>query len=98
MAKAKKVVEDNKEETNIEEPVNLSVSETEVMAEEKNEEPILEKPVYIPDIPAQMIEPDSSNEIETEVDFLLRILQIQEDGCFGRHLNKIIQDRIKLIG
>lgn len=96
MAKSKKVVEDNKEETNIDEPVILPVPETEAVVEE-NEEPILEKPVYIPDIPAQMIEQDISNKTETEVDFLLRLLKIQHQGGWGRHLDDIINDRIKTL-
>lgn len=33
--------------------------------------------------------------IETEVNFLKRILYIQESGGFGNHLNKLINDRIK---
>lgn len=32
---------------------------------------------------------------ESEIDFLKRILRIQHTGCFGRHLDSIINERIK---
>lgn len=65
---------------------------------------------YVPDIPAQIIEDNISATVETkhissiivvedkecdEVLFLRRILRIQEEGGFGRHLNDLINDRIK---
>lgn len=57
------------------------------------EEPVKEEmpKIYIPDIPAQMVEPVA----ETEVEFLYRILMIQEEGGFGRHLHPLIKERIK---
>lgn len=54
--------------------------------------------VYIPDIPAQAKEENTvvhTDVVETEVNFLRRILYIQESGGFGSHLNKLINDRIK---
>lgn len=98
MAKIKKVVEGAEEQIpeNIDSdhPINESTAsqETEELMPVKKENPI-----YIPDIPAQMIEPVVNDNKETETEFLLRILQIQEDGGFGRHLNGIIYERIKLI-
>lgn len=75
------------------------------------EETVSEQPIYVPDIPAQMEEkiPDNvtktvaveiSVEVTSKADtpeilFLRKILQIQEEGCFGRHLNQLIYDRIK---
>jgi len=47
--------------------------------------------IYIPDIPAQMVDTVK----ETEVDFLYKILHIQEEGGFGRHLHPLIKERIK---
>jgi hypothetical protein len=64
--------------------------------------------VYIPDIPAQMDEVNPDNKSTTanaeikmvvkksdEVEFLERILNIQEQGGFGRHLHDLIYERIK---
>lgn len=84
--------------------------------EEEIKEPIVEAPeetgehiieaempkIFIPDIPAQIIETIKEDTSvpeqpigETEIQFLERILRIQEEGGFGRHLNGIIYDRIK---
>ncbi len=44
--------------------------------------------------------PNLSNQrevMETEIEFLKRILNIQESGGFGRHLDKVINERIKLL-
>jgi hypothetical protein len=49
--------------------------------------------IYIPDIPAQIIVQEPKQ--ETEIQFLYKILQIQENGGFGRHLDRLILDRIK---
>jgi len=93
---AKKVKEVVVEEVKEIEPTVEVIEETaaEPIAEE------LEIPtIYIPDIPAQMIETKTSEHetptVETEIDFLQRILNIQENGGFGRHLNGIIYERIK---
>ncbi len=73
---------------------------------EEIKEPIIEEveipKIYIPDVPAQMIE-EKKEDIsvpeepkgETEIEFLQRILFIQEDGGFGMHLHKLINNRIK---
>lgn len=60
------------------------------------------KPTYIPDIPAQMIEPIKEDlsvpeqpKGETEIEFLRRILHKQHEGGFGRQLDDMINDRIK---
>lgn len=64
---------------------------------------------YVPDIPAQMIDDSVSATVEPsiisvsvveekecdEILFLRRILRIQEEGGFGRHLNDLINGRIK---
>lgn len=93
MAKRIKPVEDDVQQPiELEQPIAEEVPDGIVEPEKPKE-----KPIYIPDIPAQMIEQPIENKIETETEFLLRILQIQEDGGFGRHLNKVIYDRIKLI-
>lgn len=50
--------------------------------------------------PKQAITPDDYifvPDIETEVEFLERILKIQKEGGFGTHLNEIIKARIKAI-
>ena len=61
----------------------------------------IENPVYVPDIPAQMIEESRTIEhtdvVESEVGFLKRILHIQHNGGFGRHLDDIINERIKML-
>lgn len=90
------------------------------LEEDKIEEPIIETPVepviepesiieempkvYIPDIPAQMVEPKKEDNSvpeepkgETEIEFLQKILFIQEDGGFGMHLHKLINNRIKAL-
>lgn len=60
-------------------------------------------PVITADIPAQLPEglstsvkeiPATDKESE-EILFLRRILQIQDDGGWGKHLHAIIYDRIK---
>ena len=74
----------------------------------KQKEPIQEgitNPISIPDIPAQMEETEKMSEVsvenidvsESEVEFLKRILNIQHTGGFGRHLDTIINERIKSI-
>lgn len=59
------------------------------------EETVNETPVYVPDVPAQMIEEEPAK--ETEVEFLKRLLAIQHTGGFGRHLDDVINKRIKLL-
>jgi len=67
-------------------------------------------PIFIPEIPAQIIEKPvivkagegKANDVfitekpdTDEVIFLKQILHIQEVGGFGRHLHEFIKDRIK---
>jgi len=60
--------------------------------------------IFIPDIPAQIIEekkedisvPESPKG-ESEIEFLKRILFIQENGGFGMHLHPMIKERIKTL-
>lgn len=59
------------------------------------EETVNEIPVYVPDVPAQMIEEEPVK--ETEAEFLKRLLAIQHTGGFGRHLDDVINERIKSI-
>jgi len=63
-----------------------------------------QEPVSIPDVPAQMgVEPISETVPEVvkadsdEILFLYNILAIQRNGGFGRHLDGIINDRIKFL-
>lgn len=52
--------------------------------------------VSIPDIPAQLdVSVPEEPKGETEVQFLQRILNKQHQGGFGRHLDDMINDRIK---
>lgn len=88
MAKAKK--EKVVEEDIIEQPI-VENTEPETVVEEPVKEEIPK--FYIPDIPAQMTVQESKQ--ETEIQFLYKILQIQENGGFGRHLDRLILDRIK---
>lgn len=93
MAKGKKEkVEEIQEEI-------IETTNEETIVEEKVEEVVESEipKIYIPDIPAQMIDSSIPEQPkgETEIDFLQRILSIQEEGGFGRHLNGIIYERIK---
>lgn len=80
----------------------LKEVETEEPGLDENQQGLTE-PISIPDIPAQMEEKKASNTVEhtdvveTEVNFLKRILYIQESGGFGKHLDKLINDRIKTL-
>lgn len=75
------------------EPIEQLPEETETMQQEG-----IVNPVYIPDIPAQMIvEEEKVEEESDEILFLLRILDIQESGGFGRHLHQLINERIKVL-
>ncbi len=68
------------------------------LEEKLPEEISIEEPIFIPDIPAQM--DDSIPETlkgESEKEFLTRLLNIQHEGGFGRHLDAIIYDRIKTL-
>lgn len=97
MARPKKVIEEPIEQSEVKEEQQEDVIvETEVY---KEEVPVLEQkgivePRYIPDIPAQMIEEEKESD---EILFLRRVLKIQDDGGFGRHLNEIINERIKAL-
>ncbi len=87
----------------------------------KKEHDAINNPIYVPDMPAHMIEPpvteDEIVDIQTvnttepelkvttclvqqvidsdEVLFLKKILHIQHNGGFGRHLDFLINERIK---
>jgi len=65
------------------------IEETKTSAEDMPQEAAY---IYIPDTPMQqeVVEIPESDEIL----FLRRILFIQNDGGFGRHLNGIINERI----
>lgn len=87
-------------ESIIEEPAEPTIDEVEEPVAEEPEPTI--EPVYIPEIPAQMDEVVSPIVVEEkpesdEVLFLQNILQIQRNGGFGRHLDGIINDRIKTL-
>lgn len=99
MAKAKKTIEpvikeqidDNipslHETTNDSEPIIVDESESKTEEEDVS--------VYVPDIPAQAVEVKKEKPDTDEILFLKRILQIQEEGGFGKHLHDIINERIK---
>jgi hypothetical protein len=86
-------------------PTEEEIKEPIIEVTEEVTEPIIEEEmpkIFIPDIPAQILEPKKEDisvpeqpKGETEIHFLQRILMIQENGGFGRHLNGIIYDRIK---
>lgn len=89
-------------------PIEEEIKEPIIEATEETTAPIIvaEMPkIFIPDIPAQIIEPieEKKQDLsvpeqptgETEIEFLQRILFIQEDGGFGRHLHQLINNRIK---
>jgi len=93
MAKAKKE-KPVEEEIISEQPIEQLPEEIELVAPVPDvmEQEGVKNPIYVPDIPAQMIEQPKK---ETEIEFLYRILQIQSDGGFGRHLDQLILQRIK---
>jgi hypothetical protein len=37
-------------------------------------------------------------ENKSEVEFLKMVLNIQKEGCFGKHLDELILERIKVVG
>lgn len=93
MAKLKKTVE----------PEHVQQSEEPVVEENATvlvEEPVvneqLEAPLYIPDIPAQMIVQEEKPESD-EILFLRHILKRNHDGGFGHHLDDEILERIKYL-
>jgi len=76
----------------------LPVDETpEVQHSEPEEAPysMPEEPVYIPDIPAQMIKKDLPE--SDEILFLRRILKRNHEGGFGHHLDDEIAERINYL-
>ena len=85
--KKDEVVEEQPEVTNAETTDTTTTEETDVV-ETVEEQPEKEY-VYVPDVPAQMVTETA------EILFLRKILKIQHEGCFGRHLDTIINDRIK---
>lgn len=99
MATSKKQIlqsTDNNEEE-VKESTSLDVKEETTIESEKTSETKEEEPVYIPDIPAQIIA-HSMPELpkgETEIEFLQRLLHIQHTGGWGKHLDEVINGRIK---
>lgn len=79
--------------------VNEEVFNEENIVERLPEEIVFEQPISIPDIPAQMEDNSVPEEPtgETEVEFLERILSIQDNGGWGKHLHPVIKERIKNI-
>jgi len=76
----------------------LPVDETpEVQHTEPEEAPYLmpEEPVYIPDMPAQMVKKDLPE--SDEILFLRRILKRNHEGGFGHHLDDEIAERINYL-
>lgn len=102
MAKAKKI-EKAPIHTEVVAPHVESIAPEKKPEVVKEIKPVIEIPkVFIPDTPAQMIEPVKQDisvpeqlKGENEIQFLQRILFIQEDGGFGRHLHTLIKERIK---
>ena len=98
MAKVKKTITENITE----EPPSVTLDEVQEITQEPEQ-----KYISIPDIPAQMeetveINEQSANQVYNEpkpdtdeVLFLKQILEIQEQGGFGKHLHDLIYDRIK---
>jgi len=91
MAKKVKPIEEIKEQI-----IEVTEEVTEPIVEEEMPK------IFIPDIPAQMVEEKKQDlsvpeqpKGETEIQFLQRILHKQEEGGFGRHLNPMIIERIK---
>lgn len=93
MAKAKKTVETEPVLQN-DELVNEKLNTDEV------NNPVSETPentpLYIPDIPAQMIVQEEKPESD-EILFLRHILKRNHDGGFGHHLDDEISERIKYL-
>lgn len=88
--------------------IEEEIKEPIIEVTEETTKPIIEAEIpkiYVPDIPAQMIEQieEKKQDLpvpeqptgETEIQFLQKILIIQEEGGFGRHLNGVIYERIK---
>jgi len=91
MAKAKKPVEEEIISEQLIEQLPEEIKVVDPVPDVMEQEGI-KNPIYVPDIPAQMVEVPKK---ETEIEFLYRILQIQSDGGFGRHLDQLILQRIK---
>lgn len=92
------------EEEIITEPIVETIEETEI-SPETEQETIKEEPIFVPDIPAQVVEevkvvevePVVNSGIESETEFLIRLMNYQNNGGWGRHLNPMIKERIELI-
>jgi hypothetical protein len=96
MAKPKK--SEVPQEVVIEETV-LATEDNTVSESTTELEPSVTNFVHVPDIPAQMSDEQEFSLIKTlhkesEAEFLTRILHIQHEGGFGRHLDEIIKERI----
>lgn len=84
-----------------------TTSEELPIVQEDKVEPILgvEKPIYIPDMPAQMTDEQAASVEElimvivpplmSEVDFLQHLLHLQNSGGWGKFLDEPIKERIK---
>ena len=93
-----------KKEVAVEQPIVENTSNSLQESEIKEE-----KTIYTPDVPAQMVDSEIVKDVKEislpleklkvvpdseEVVFLRRVLQIQREGGFGRHLDVLINDRI----
>lgn len=111
MAKAKKekqVEEENIKASTGEEYAEPLGVEKNIVEDDVFKQKEIDTPVYVPEIPIQIIEDNVtatvsagfSLQVKTEPEtdeilFLRKILKIQSEGCFGRHLDKLINDKIK---
>lgn len=75
--------------------VDFNDSEVPVIGEPENKPEVEQHLIYVPDIPAQAISVIEEKPDTDEILFLKRIMQIQEEGGFGKHLHDIINERIK---
>jgi hypothetical protein len=101
MAKAKKekpvepVIDEVLDNSTDSLPGALNDSEVAVINEPENKPDVEHPLIYVPDIPAQSISSIEEKPDTDEILFLKRIMQIQEEGGFGKHLHDIINERIK---
>lgn len=94
MAKAKKVVPEVPE-VGIEQPLyvpDVPAQMTEEQAESVKEEETVFTQTVTEDVKVEYVMPDND-----EVMFLRAILHKQHTGCFGRHLDDMINERIKTL-
>lgn len=85
MAKSKKA-----EEIKTEMPESVSFESDSTLIVSKSTDEIISETTTVAKVIVVQAVP-----LLSEVDFLKRIYAIQNDGCFGTHLNKEILDRIE---